>query len=370
MTAPVRTILTALFLACFAASFIAAGAEATDLGRVVVNNHEQGAHLASLVGYAVARQGNAFIILADETTQTVLRDARLDFQILMRDVDLSELYYVATPGRTIYQQALPWETVGESVLLDGIRRIVRTSRAMAASLADGYRIGAVPLCERKVPISYVAPSISGAAPEDVVYDTLAPLVDQDSIYSYNKRLEDFSTRYVFTDSVDAARDWLEDKFLSFGYANVSVQPFWHSSWAGTGYGYNVIAVKEGTVEPDHVVMIGAHYDSYCTNDPLNHAPGADDNASGVALVLEAARILADQPLRKTIMFVAFSAEEQWMFGSGYLADQVYAGGIELEAMFNYDMVAYTADTYWDIEVHSEYQDAYRAATSGAARYAS
>jgi hypothetical protein len=366
MKIPHRLGVSMVIAAGLVAGIVASETHASDLAQILISNSQQGELTAGVVGQAIMRRGNTFIAPVDEAGQLTLREAGVPFQIVMTDVELSELYYVPAQSRSIVQQSLDWETVGQSVTLGDDRRIVQMSRAMAASLAEGYRLGAVPSCNRNVPVSYVPPAAKQVAPEDFRYDTLAILVNQDSIYAYNKRLEDFHTRYVFTDSVDRARDWLEDKFQSFGYHNVTVQPFWHSSWAGTGYGYNVIAVKEGSVEPDQVVLIGAHYDSYSTDDAFNAAPGADDDASGVALVLELARILNNVPLRKTVMFVAFSAEEQWMYGSGYMADEMHAAGTKLEAMFNYDMVAYTADTYWDLDVHSEYYDIYRAVTHAAA----
>ncbi len=361
-----RFLSTAVLVGLIAVLTLATRGRGDDLVRIVINNPTEGQIVNAIAGNAVARDKNAFLLVLDEAGRQSISNAGVALQTLMEDVDLSELYYIPDRGRSIVQQSLDWGKVGRSATVGESRLILQMSRAMAASLAEGYRVGAVPLCQRAVPVRYVPLSSGRSQPEDFAHDTLATLVNQDSIYSYNKRLEEFATRYVFTDSVDRARDWIEEKFLSFGYADVTVQPFFHSSWAGTGYGYNVITVKSGNVEPDKVVLIGAHYDSYSTIDPFNFAPGADDDASGVALMLELARILADQPLRKTVMFVAFSAEEQWMYGSGYLANQMHAAGTELEAMFNYDMVAYTADNYWDLEVHSEYQDVYRAVTAAAA----
>ncbi len=84
------------------------------------------------------------------------------------------------------------------------------------------------------------------------------------------------------------------------------------------------------------------------------APGADDDASGVSAVLELARVLKDIPLNKTVLFVAFTAEEQWMVGSYFFANTLYNQGTDVEFMLNLDMIGYTADTIPDVALHRGY----------------
>lgn len=94
---------------------------------------------------------------------------------------------------------------------------------------------------------------------------------------------------------------------------------------------NVIGIKPGTTAPAEAVVVGAHLDSV----PIS--PGANDNASGVATVLEVARLLAEVPTARTIHFVAFGAEELGLIGSGhYVATRTLA----VRAMVNLDMVGH------------------------------
>jgi len=320
----------------------------------------------AVVGGALVRQGNHFIVSVTPAQLGELLQTGITGEVVWPDVDVDQLYLVGVARPSIVPEAVEWDIVGPSLTLDGNRRIVQMSRAMAASIAAGFRLGAVPLSRRTVPIRYLPPVVAVPRGDVFPHDSLAVLVNQDSIYSYTKSLEDFYTRYVFTDSIDRARDWLVEKFEQFGYTDVAIQPFWHSSWAGTGYGYNVKVVKPGVVEPDQVVLIGAHYDSYTGYQPWICAPGADDDGSGVALMMEIARLLADQPLRKTVIFMAFSAEEQWMYGSGYAAEQFYAEGTDLEVMYNYDMVGYTDDEVPELFLYSVPYDVYRDVTAAAA----
>jgi len=129
---------------------------------------------------------------------------------------------------------------------------------------------------------------------------------------------------------DLARDNIEILFLIFGL-DVVLEPF---QYQATTY-YNVVGTMHGTVDPTQEYIVGAHFDS------VNN-PGADDNASGVALVLEAARVLSQYPSDYTIRFIAFDREEQGLIGSNaYVASHV---GDNIVGMISTDMVAYNTGT--------------------------
>jgi len=102
---------------------------------------------------------------------------------------------------------------------------------------------------------------------------------------------------------------------------------------------DVLGMQAGS-EPGRYVIVGAHIDSRVT-DVMNataDAPGANDDASGVALVLEAARILSKQKFRATIVYAVFSGEEQGLWGATLLADTAKARGWQVDAMLNNDIV--------------------------------
>jgi len=94
---------------------------------------------------------------------------------------------------------------------------------------------------------------------------------------------------------------------------------------------NVVATKRGTARPDEIVVVGGHYDS------VPRSPGANDNASGTAAVLEAARVLASIPTPRTVQFVLFAAEELGLFGSAAFVAERRQGVV---AMVNLDMVGW------------------------------
>jgi hypothetical protein len=127
---------------------------------------------------------------------------------------------------------------------------------------------------------------------------------------------------------DLARTNILNFLHGYGLAT-ALEPF---SYSGKTYS-NVVAVKPGLVHPERIYLVGAHYDS------VNN-PGADDNASGVAGVLEAARVISRHAFEATIVFVAFDREEQGLIGStryaaGHAADQI-------QGMISMDMIGYSA----------------------------
>jgi len=100
-----------------------------------------------------------------------------------------------------------------------------------------------------------------------------------------------------------------------------------------------VATLPGRTSPDQIVVVGAHYDS-TSNDATHLAPGADDNASGTAVVLELARVLGRYSFDFTIKFVAFSAEEWGLYGSKHFAQDARGAGQKIVAAVNLDMIAY------------------------------
>jgi len=132
----------------------------------------------------------------------------------------------------------------------------------------------------------------------------------------------------------AAADFVTRSFEAAGYT-VTFQPY---EVKGRTY-RNIIAERRGTEEPDRILIIGAHYDT------VEGTPGADDNASGVAVLLELARLHAETRFRKTVRFVAFTLEEPPFFRSRQMGSRVYARslkerGEQIEGMLCLEMVGY------------------------------
>jgi len=192
-------------------------------------------------------------------------------------------------------------------------------------------------------LAVLAPAALGArAPAATIQD----IVGQVSVDSYRDLLDShlythagdargFGTvgnpRYPAAEH-DAARDNILGEFAALGLST-TLDPFTFTSASGNAYlnCNNVVAVKPGESRPNDIYILGAHYDSF-------QNPGADDNASGVAAILEAARVLSSYEFQATLIFIAFDAEEKDLYGSKhYLAE---SATMNICGMVSLDMIAY------------------------------
>ncbi len=135
-------------------------------------------------------------------------------------------------------------------------------------------------------------------------------------------------------NLSAAADFVTRSLEGAGYT-VAFQPY---EVKGRTY-RNIIAERRGTEEPDRILIVGAHYDT------VEGTPGADDNASGIAVLLELARLHAVTRFRNTVRFVAFTLEEPPFFQSRQMGSRVYARSLKergerVEAMICLEMVGY------------------------------
>jgi len=156
----------------------------------------------------------------------------------------------------------------------------------------------------------------------------------------------FPTRHTLSGArgADAAADWLVRRFQSFG-GNLRVEKDTWLEPKGQRVDKptnisNVYAKITGSRHPNHWVVISGHYDSRVTDvmDATSIAPGANDDASGVAVTLEAARVLAKSKPEIGIIFAALTGEEQGLLGAKHLAESLAAKGETVLAMATYDIV--------------------------------
>ncbi|GLZ81597.1 aminopeptidase [Actinorhabdospora filicis] len=185
-------------------------------------------------------------------------------------------------------------------------------------------------------------------PEDLA--RLLRRVDPGRIEATVRRLVSFGTRHTLSAQDDpargigAARDWLLAELRGYGgrlqvTAQSYVQPPGPRIPSPTTI-TNVVATLPGTVTPNRTYVVSGHYDSRVT-DVMNataDAPGADDDASGVAVAVELARVLAAHEPAATIVLTAVAGEEQGLYGSRYQAARYKAAGVDVQGMFTNDIV--------------------------------
>jgi len=184
---------------------------------------------------------------------------------------------------------------------------------------------------RTIAIAMLAVATIPAAPGVLMAGPVENLVAQVSATNYRHLVDDMlfthnGNNRGYGPDHDPARQNIFDHFESLGLTT-SLFGF---TYGGNTY-YDVVGVHEGYLHPEQIYIIGAHYDSANT-------PGADDNASGTACVMETARVLASHRFEATIVFIAFDREEQGLIGSNAYAT-AHAND-DIRGMISADMIAF------------------------------
>lgn len=169
-----------------------------------------------------------------------------------------------------------------------------------------------------------------------------------------RKLVSFGTRNTLSEQnnptrgVGAARDWIFGEFqkMSADCGNcltVEKQSFEQSKANRIPEPTtltNVFAMLKGTTDPDRIYVVSGHYDSMCTSptDAKCDAPGANDDASGTAAVMELARVMSKRKYDATIVFMAVPGEEQGLLGAAHYAEQAKVKAMNIEAMITNDII--------------------------------
>ena len=150
-------------------------------------------------------------------------------------------------------------------------------------------------------------------------------------FSLDSATYTITSRNKFSEGNNLAAEYIESQLNEYGY---TVENQWFSET-----GRNLIVTKYGRNYPHEYIILCAHYDSMPSE---GNAPGADDNASGTALVLEAARLFKSMRLSYSVIFAFWDEEEYGFLGSGYYAGRA-VDSLEIHLVLNADMIAYDHD---------------------------
>jgi len=236
------------------------------------------------------------------------------------------------------------------------RRLFLSASAVAAA--------AVPLVSQATAAS-AAPGGTGSLPQprrpDPALLALLSQIDPNRIQATIETLVSFGTRHTASSQTDPARGigaayaWVFQQMqniaaTSNGNMTVQQQTFIQTAVPGripvpTSI-TNTIATLRGTANPQRFYVVTGHLDSRVTDvlDFTSDAPGADDDGSGVACMLELARLFATHQFPGTIVFAAVSGEEEGLFGSTFMAQQMAAVGKDVQGMFSNDIIG-TGDAH-------------------------
>ncbi|WP_420433610.1 M28 family metallopeptidase [Hyphobacterium sp.] len=212
-----------------------------------------------------------------------------------------------------------------------------------------YLFAAIALTLPSAAKAQTAPPGEVLAIHDIVADVSADRIERDI-----RALVDFGTRHTLSETgsdtrgIGAARRWIFDEFerisadcggcLEVIYVTDTISG--ETRIPEPTEVVSVLAIQRGTLDPDRYVMMAGDIDSRVT-DPLDgtsDSPGANDNASGLAGVIEAARVLSQREFAGSIIYAALSGEEQGLFGGQIVAAHALDQGWRIKAVLNNDMI--------------------------------
>ncbi len=176
---------------------------------------------------------------------------------------------------------------------------------------------------------------------------LVSVITPESSRQLIAELSGLPTRYSYAAGCRQAEQYVYNRFNGLQLAT----SYYNFQYSGTSM-RDVIGQVDGIAYPESIIIVCAHLD--CTSEnPQQLAPGAEDNGTGTAAVLEAARALAHQPMDLSVRFVTFSGEEQGLIGSDYYAAYVQSQGEHIVAVINVDMVGYSGNYAQDMHIFSD-----------------
>jgi hypothetical protein len=223
----------------------------------------------------------------------------------------------------------------------------------------------MPRCQRPTPfavaavcaLSAVAAQAQTTAPQDRIgtqQATVAQIVADISaarIDATIRKLVGFGTRHTLSDTasdtrgIGVARRWIKAELERCGEGRLEVAFDSYVQEAGPRIDrpteiVNVVATLKGTQSPQRMYVVSGHYDSWVSDvmDATSDAPGANDDASGTAAVMELACVMAQHRFDATLVFMAVAAEEQGLLGATHYAQQAREKGLDIAGMFTNDII--------------------------------
>jgi hypothetical protein len=298
-----------------------------------------------------------FALLDPQELSSVLSDD-VHFKVL-EAFNPDEPYYFAFPP----PHGSPPELESKVKVLDQLDNasLIRAPLANAEALPTwGYRIRRLQPQSLGVQGQPQPARLSQITAPDPEIENLIDLVSQEEIYTHigdlsgewevlvNGKPYSILTRFSRTDiPIKKATRYAFEVFERLRLKTY----YFHYTLPEAGEKRNVIAEQSGQLFPDDVVLLVGHLDS-TSSDPLNYAPGADDNASGSAGVMQVAAVLSQNSFDYTIRYVLFTGEEQGLYGSQAYAQHLAEQGENLLGVINLDMIGYNSDHLPVLELHT------------------
>ncbi len=160
------------------------------------------------------------------------------------------------------------------------------------------------------------------------YHGIVANVSYDTVLYNLQKLQDFGVKQPGTTALNNTKNWLVGKYQQYGYSNIVSNNFTYGSNTLT----NIVVTKTGELYPNTFLIVDGHYDT-------KTGTGTNDNGSGIAIILEIARLLANVNTQFSIKFINFSAEESGLIGSSdYVSNISTPQNLDIRLVFNIDEV--------------------------------
>ena len=261
--------------------------------------------------------------------------ANLDGDMILLDeksFEDNELYYIVYCEKENQQNYVERENVEVLFSNDDLLIV----KSLGAEIKPAKNDGMVAVYNKTARLAQARRDFPTVTEEDALTRTLMDEVSIENLTATVQHLQDYGRRQYNTSQAYEAGQWIYDQFDNLG---LDVEQF-EFTYGVNESSPNVIATQWGTKYPNKYIVCGSHYDSERSGHGGQEAPGADDNATGVATVLETARILSEYTFECSIIYCAFSAEEIGLVGSEAYASFCAEMGYDIVAYFNNDMNGY------------------------------
>lgn len=171
-------------------------------------------------------------------------------------------------------------------------------------------------------------STSFAQLNNPYYHSVVNNVSYDTVLNNLIIFQNYGVKSPGSAALTNTKNWLVAKYQSFGYTDIVLDNF---TYLGNTL-YNIVVTKTGTLYPNTYLIVDGHYDT-------KSGPGTNDNGSGVSIILEIARLMANIPTQYSVKFINFSGEEQGLVGSeDYVTNVVTPSNMDILLVFNIDEV--------------------------------
>lgn len=210
-----------------------------------------------------------------------------------------------------------------------------------------------------------SPLIGSSPVKQPQIEGIVKAISADSIEARIKKLVSFGTRHTLSETISktrgigAARKWIKSELTQCGKGRLDVQLDSHIAPVGKRINrpteiVNIVATLKGKTNPERIYVVSGHYDSRASDvmDATSEAPGANDDASGTAAVMELACVMAAYDFDATIVFMAVAGEEQGLLGAANWAQQAKDKQWQIAGMFTNDIIGSSRSDNGVIDKHS------------------